>query len=194
MIQKFKINKNCQDHELSKIDITNKFVSPESSSQDWRVQEKGVWFSYDWEKVPLEVKTQSVVGSNVEIHFRVAKIRGSAFARVVVRMSETPIYFVHYCQGNTPLTNFPAAEDNDRIWKFYKHGFEGISIECNGVQVADLKFAEAPKAECLSSEWVTSGVVFLLFGPNADETLVIKGNLVNNIIKIENINLKRYKQ
>ena len=134
-----------------------------------------MWFFYDWEKITIEVKTSLVVGSNGELHFRVAEDSGSAFARVVVRMSETPIYFVEWCQGDTPLTNLPAAADNERIWKFYKHGFEGISIECNGVLVAHLKFAEAPKSDCLSSQWISSSVNFLFFDENYDKTFAIKG-------------------
>ena len=137
-----------------------------------------MWFLHDWVKVPIEVKTSLVVGSNSEIHFRVAENSGSAFARVVVRMSETPIYFVEWCQGDTPLTNLPAAEDNERIWKFYKHGFEGIHIECNEVLVAYLKFSEAPKSQCLSSKWVSSRVNFLLFDTHSDKTLAIKGSII----------------
>ena len=143
-----------------------------------------MWFLYDWEKVPIEVKTNFAVGSNGEIHFRVAKLKDSAFAKVVVRMSETPIYFVEWCQGDTPLTNLPAAADNERIWKFYKHGFEGISIECNEVLVADLKFAEAHKSQCLSSKWVSNRVSFLLFDPHFDKTLAMKGNFIQYSSKL----------
>ena len=90
-------------------------------------------------------------------------------------MSETPIYFVEWCQDESPLTNLPAAADNERIWKFYKHGFEGISIECNGVGVAHLKFEDAAESECLLSQWVTGRVKFLLLDSNLDKTIAIKG-------------------
>ena len=103
-------------------------------------------------------------------------------------MSETPIYFVEWCQVDTPLTNLPAAADNERIWKFYKHGFEGISIECNGVRVAHLNFAKATKDECISSQWVSSKVKFISLDPDRDKTLAIRSDLylvISNLLTVD---------
>ena len=116
------------------------------------------------------------IGSNKEIHFRVAEQKGDGFARVVVRMSQIPIFYVQWCQDDTPLTNFPPATKNiNRYWKFIKHGVEGLSIECDGVEVANLKFAEAPKSECSSSKWVTSKVNYLYIDGTYDETYRFRG-------------------
>ena len=140
------------------------------SELEWKKQTKNQWFEYDWENEPLYLKTESSIGSNDEIFFEVAEQRYASFARVVVRMSRNSIYYVQWCQNDTPLKNMPEAPDNVRVWKFIKHGFEGISIECNGVEVADLKFSEA-RAECSSSQWTDTPVNFLKFNPDWDETV-----------------------
>ena len=147
----------------------------------WKVQQKDVWFPFAWENTPIEVKTISNVGSNDQIFFEVAEHTGNSFARVVVRMSQTPIYFVRWCQIDTPLTNLPPASDDTRIWKFIKHGFEGISIECNGVEVAHLKFAESLKPECQSSQWISSTVEFIKFNLDWDKTVAIRGTFFANV-------------
>ena len=141
---------------------------------EWRTQEKDVWFPYAWDDVPLVVKTVSTIGSNDEIFFEVADAASdyNSFARVVVRMSINSIYYVRWCQDDTPLKNLPDAPDNIRIWKFIKHGFNGISIECNGVEVAALKFSEA-RSECSASKWTSTKVNFMKFNADWDKTVGI---------------------
>ena len=160
---------------------TSTYVTHAMDDLEWRVQEKNVWIPYDWERVPIEVKTTSVLGSNDAINFEVAKSMDRNFARVVVRLSEPPIYYVQICQDDTPLKNLPPTTDDARIWKFIKHGFEGISIECNGVEVAHLKFAESPKPECQSSQWISSTVEFIKFNPDWDKTVAIRGTFFANV-------------
>ena len=154
---------------------------------EWRVQEKNVWIGIDWEIVPIEVKTTSAIGSNDAINFDIAKEIDSNFARVVVRLSDPPIFYVHLCQDDTPLKNLPPASDDARIWKFIKHGFEGISIQCNGVEVAHLKFAESLKPQCQSSQWTSSTVEFIKFNPDWDKTVAIKGSQVSFPQKLCNL-------
>ena len=150
--------------------MTIRFFIQIVSEVEWRTQEKNVWFPYAWDDVPLVVKTVSTIGSNDEIFFEVAEAAYNRFARVVVRMSTTPIYYVRWCQNDTPLKNLPDAPDNIRIWKFIKHGFIGISIECNGVEVADLKFSEA-RSECSASKWTSTKVNWIKFNPTWDKTV-----------------------
>ena len=124
------------------------------------------------------MKTTSTIGSNDAIHFEVAHFNGRSFARVVVRLGDTPIFFILHCQDNTALQDLPDAQNDVRIWTFIKQGFKGISIKCNGVLVAEMNFAEAPKAECSSSEWVTSTVMFIKFNPRWDKSVGIRGGLM----------------
>ena len=139
---------------------------------EWRVQAKEVWFRHAWEDVPLIVKTTSPIGSNAEIFFEVANTAYDSFARVVVRLSSTPIFYIRWCYYDTPLRNLPDAPDNVRIWRFIKNGFEGISIECNGVVVANVRFGDA-RSECSASRWTDTEVNFLKFNPDWDRTVAV---------------------
>ena len=137
---------------------------------EWRTQPKGVLFEFNWEDIPFIVKTTSVIGSEHEIFFEVADTAGSSFARVVVRLSRTPIYYVESCQNDTLLEDLPEDPDNVRIWKFIKHRFIGLSIECNGALVAELKFDEAGSG---CSKWKTTEVKFLQLNPKWDNTVAV---------------------
>ena len=145
-----------------------------ASEVKWRTQAKNVWFPHAWDDVPLIVKTVSAIGSNDEIFYEVADGASdyNSFARVVVRMSINSIYYVRWCQNDTPLKDLPPAPDDIRIWKFIKHGFEGLSIECNGVEVADLRFSEA-RSECYDSKWLTTKVNYIKFNPDWDTTVAV---------------------
>ena len=162
---------------------TYEIVMTESLSDlEWKKSEKDVWIRYAWEDIPLEVVTISEVGSNQEISFEVAETAHKSFASVVVRMSDIPIGYVKWCHLDSPLKNFPEAPDNVRIWKFSKHGLEGITIECNQVVVADIKFAES-QLGCSSSPWKASQVNFIKFNPDHDKTVAIgtRGNFCAHI-------------
>ena len=124
------------------------------------------------------MKTTSTIGSNDAIHFEVARFNGESFARVVVRLGDTPIFYIYKCQNDTSLQDLPNAQNDVRIWTFIKHGFKGISIKCNGVLVAEMDFAESRQAECSSSEWVTSTVRFIKFNSDWDKSVGIKGGLM----------------
>ena len=91
-------------------------------------------------------------------------------------MEETPIYYVEWCQDGTPLTNLPPATNDIRFWKFIKHGSKGISIECNGAQVAHLEFEQSLKQECSNSKWRSSTVEYIKIHQTWDKTVAIRGN------------------
>ncbi|KAL5257567.1 hypothetical protein ACHWQZ_G012483 [Mnemiopsis leidyi] len=144
-----------------------------SDSDGWRTQRKNEWFEYPWEKVPLELKTTSRIGSNAEVFFEVANSVYS-FARVVIRLSQTPIFYVHHCQQDKALTNLPNAPNDVRVWTFIKDGHRGLYIHCNGQMVGSLSFAAAPKNQCMRSGWVDKEVTHIKLNPDWDRTVVIR--------------------
>ena len=145
----------------------------EEDGEGWRTQRKDVWFEYPWEKVPFEVKTTSRIGSNAEVFFEVAD-SGYSFARVVIRLSRTPIFYVHHCQHDKALTNLPDAPDNVRVWTFVKDGNRGFSILCNGQKVGGLSFADAPKYQCMESGWADKEVTRIKLNPDWDRTVGVR--------------------
>ena len=133
------------------------------------------------------MKTVSTIGSNDEIHIEVGDVSSDTnfnFARIVVRMSTDPKYYVSWCQNDTLLKTLPDAKKNIRVWKFIKHGFEGISIECNGVEVAALKFSEA-RSQCSDSNWTTTKVNFMKFNPDWDKSVGVGeiGKFIGGLVR-----------
>ena len=145
------------------------------SASDWKAMPGDDWFLFDWESSPLQIKTTSAIGSNDQVFFEVGDANKNHFARVVIRLSSNSIYYVRFCQDDFPLENMPDAPDNVRVWTFTKKGFEGLLIECNGVEVANLKFAESEKPECMSSKWVNTPVKSLHFNQDWDKSVNYRG-------------------
>ncbi|XP_063681810.1 deleted in malignant brain tumors 1 protein-like isoform X2 [Bolinopsis microptera] len=170
---------DCQDQSWSNCTYTEVHNCGHSEDvhltcfrgETWETQQKDVWFPHSWEDTPFQVKTTSSIGSDDEIFFEVGQIRGSDFARIVVRLSNTPIFYIAECQNDAPLQDLPDAKNDVRIWTFIKQGLESISIKCNGVLVAEMNFDESDEEDCLSSEWVTSTVEFIKFNPDWDKTV-----------------------
>ena len=133
------------------------------------------WFPFDWETNRLQIKTTSAIGSNHQVFFEVGDASKSRFARVVVRLSAKAIFYVRFCRSDYPLQNMPDAPDNVRVWTFIKKGFKGLSIECNGVEVANLKFADSTDPECMTSDWVHTRVSTIHFNPDWDKSKAYRG-------------------
>ena len=97
------------------------------------------------------------------ISFEVRGSDGLGIARVEVKLDQDPHFFVEFCQNEKNLVNLP--KEDRRIWTFIKHGFEGVSIECNGVEVGRIMFKDSTMANhCLVSKWTkvkVAGVHFI---------------------------------
>ncbi|XP_063678479.1 uncharacterized protein LOC134814313 [Bolinopsis microptera] len=131
-------------------------IRQEMLTVGWRDQPKGTWFKYRLDEIPFEVITVSKLGSNDTITFEVT---GSikpllSSARVVVVMDTDPTFYVEDCHHVSLMVNVPVAPDNVRVWRFIKHGVQGLEIRCNGVQVAEIEFGDAPDERCRDSVWV----------------------------------------
>ena len=143
----------------------------------WREQPKDVWFPIDWQRTNIQVKTTSEIGSGDEIHFETADSESIKFSRIVVRLSSTPIYYVHHCADDTPLGNLPDTTNDTRTWTFVKDGFKGLLILCDEVLVAHLRFQESSKSGCLTSKWLTTPVKHIKFNPDWDTTVALRGRI-----------------
>ena len=141
-----------------------------STQSTWTDIPYDKWFTFDWESYPLQIKTTSAIGSNHQVFFEVGDAAKRHFARVVVRLSSNAIFYVRFCRSDYPLQNMPDAPDNVRVWTFIKKGFRGLSIECNGVEVANLKFSDSTNPNCMTSDWVHTRVNSIHFNPDWDKS------------------------
>ena len=107
------------------------------------------------------------------------EVRGSdqqGIARVEVKLDQDPHFFVEFCQNEKDLVNLP--EEDGRIWTFIKHGLDGISIECNGVEVGRIMFKDSTIAsDCLVSKWTTEKVAGVHFNTAEEASTGIRGRI-----------------
>ena len=139
----------------------------------WRAVNKKYWFDYQWDDVPIEIKTEIHIGSNEIIYFEVQDHDNQGMAKVEIKLDHDPHFFFQYCQEDKNLENLPA--ENRRIWTLKKYGLEGIAIECNGVEVGGLMFKDSVQPHnCDASKWTTKKVKRVNFVQN-DATLAMRG-------------------
>jgi hypothetical protein len=134
----------------------------------WKAIPRGT-FNYPWEKVPLEIKTIFSLKSGYRIWVRCSNADNQFIGRFNTRGSD---YRIGDCQSK-PMNNLPEAPDNIRTWKFTKKGLKGLSIECNGVLVAEHWFDR--NTDCYSSKWLTEEVAILGFNRDWDKSDSYRG-------------------
>ena len=110
------------------------------------------------------------------ITFEVRSSDDNGIARIDVLLDQEPHYFVQYCQANKNLENLPRPHDNRRIWTFIKHGLEGVSIECNGIEVGRIMFKDSTiPGPCQDSRWNTDKVAKVNFIREEEASKGIRG-------------------
>ena len=96
------------------------------------------------------------------ISFEVRGHDDLGIARVDVKLDQDPHYLVQYCQEEKSLVNLPS--EDRRIWRFIKHGLEGISIICNEIEVGRIMFKDSTTPNhCQGSKWVSHEVAKMNF-------------------------------
>ena len=107
---------------------------------------------YDLEATPLQIKTDSILGSDDYLtlclytadNTDIADYRSLGYFRIKFR---DIIYIdIFPCGYNVPLIATPPPEIN-KIWTITKTS-TSISIGCNGVQVLDFHFSDSQEASC----------------------------------------------
>ena len=112
------------------------------------VLKRNVLIEWDLESTPLEVRTNSVLGSGDEVDVR----WGNFLAGIKLNFASTLQYQLHWCSSS--WTNFPVTEPsaNDKVWRITLTRTAGIRlvIHCNDVEVLNTLFSEAT---CSYSGW-----------------------------------------
>ena len=114
--------------------------------------------AYNLETTPLEIMTDSVIGSNQEIHLDLYDAQTNNAGHLILRLRSSPHFNVWYCTKNTGfLTQLPAAVD--KIWRLTKLPGPRVLVHCNGVKVVDHVISNKTcYYSSWSSYWVKSAV------------------------------------
>ena len=88
---------------------------------------------------PLEIKTDSAIGSNDLMYVRLLDAETKTAMIVQIRFEEPIKYqLVHCMASKQPLSNVPTEQD--KVWKIIRT-LDRVKIECNGVVLTDFNIA-----------------------------------------------------
>ncbi|XP_063685858.1 uncharacterized protein LOC134819702 [Bolinopsis microptera] len=106
----------------------------------WLPVEREVKIEWDPESTPLEIKTNSVLGSNDHVYVFFYSAEGQLSGGVVLRFGSTPHYWLLYCSPS--YTNFPVKLPStaDKVWRITLTRTAGVRIviQCNEVEVLNI--------------------------------------------------------
>ena len=111
-----------------------------------------MYIEADLENSPLEIKTDSSLGSNEKVYVIVQTSEGNWVGRITLHFTSTPKYELLYC--TTSKTNFPTdlPTDTIKVWKITLTRTSGTSlvIHCNNKKVLNILMSDTT---CTSSSW-----------------------------------------
>ena len=119
-------------------------------SGDWTA----VWPEMDLETTPLEIKTDSTIGSGDQVRVNFYTSGGSYVGHVGIYFASPPKYHIGYCTNS--WTNFPVSlpTEVEKVWRITLNRNSGISllIHCNNVEVLNFLMSDST---CIHSSWST---------------------------------------
>ena len=130
---------------------------------DWTAVEIDADIPWDLEGTPLQIKTDSILGSDEQIYVKMNGMDNKYIGYVYVKFSSQMQYRIAYCiYGWTDLPVEPPAEV-DKIWTITKTE-TALIITCNEVEVLNFLFADISSMSICVSRWGGSVVEQIEFG------------------------------
>ena len=108
-------------------------MSQKTSPGNWTA----VWPEIDLETVPLEIKTDSTIGSNEKVYAEFYTAEKYHVGRVQIHFSSTPQYYIHPCMYQHSYFPVSLPTEVEKVWKITLNRNSGIRllIHCNDVEV-----------------------------------------------------------
>ena len=143
--------------------------SCKTTSGNWTVVHPEV----DLETIPLEIKTDSTIGSGDEVFVEFYRSGGYNVGYVVIRFSSTPQYRIGSCTYS--WTNFPVSltTEVEKVWRITLNRTSGIRllIHCNNVEVVNFLMSSSTCSNYRSSySTYWSGTVGKFWFHNEEDT------------------------
>ena len=130
--------------------------------------QRSVKIEWDLESTPLEIRTNSVLGSDDRVDVFFYSAGGESAGAVALYFTSTLKYYLNWC--STSWTNLPvtAPSDTDKVWRITLTRTAGIRlvIHCNDVEVLNTLLSQAT---CSDSGWSTvwnRDVTKIMFHPS----------------------------
>nr|AFK75453.1 putative secretory peptide-43 [Pleurobrachia bachei] len=115
----------------------------------WKtVKRPSVNITWDLETTPLQIKTNSTLGSGKVIRVGMYDNNGTWLGAVVVKFFPTMLYVIGYCTGEWQNLPVQPPVEVDKIWTIAKTDTAFI-VMCNGVEVLNYLFANSSNSDCV---------------------------------------------
>ncbi|XP_063693709.1 uncharacterized protein LOC134825463 [Bolinopsis microptera] len=120
----------------------------------WLPVIREVEIEWDLQSTPLEIKTNSVLGSGDKVVVDFYSAGGAYAGRVGLWFTSTPGYLINWC--GMSYTNLPVnlPSPTDKVWRITLTRTAGVRvvIHCNEVEVLNILLSQAT---CSNSDWST---------------------------------------
>nr|AFK75461.1 putative secretory peptide-51 [Pleurobrachia bachei] len=151
----------------------------------WAILTTGDWIAvkipWDLEATPLQIKTNSTLGSVDLIYVNMYDKDGSKIGFVIVKFSSPMQYNIGYCSDWTDLPVQPPVEV-EKIWTITKTETVLI-IACNNVEVLNYLFADSSNNKCVL-QW-DGDVVEIMFRDDTASDFYRAGNVTYRIAVLQ---------
>nr|AFK75457.1 putative secretory peptide-47 [Pleurobrachia bachei] len=115
---------------------------------DWTAVERDVYIPWDLEATPLQIETDSTLGSNEKTWVWLYNKDSGYIGTVAVTFSSPIQYYISYCTAKaTDLPVQPPVEV-DKIWTITKSE-TALIITCNDVEVLNYLFTDSSDKNCV---------------------------------------------
>ena len=132
----------------------------------WNLVQRDLLIPFDWERTPLQIKTNSTNGGGEEIHVMMKTTNDDHIGAVALKFLTPQMrYKITKCTQNNgfvKITKQPPEEVN-KTWTFRKTNIS-IIMECNGVVIKHFQFDDK---QCVAT-WGRDVVKKVLFSGNLD--------------------------
>ena len=113
----------------------------------WTEVRRGVWMEYDLEAHPLQIKTDSLVGSEEDIDVELYTVDDVFIGAIFLGLID---YSIGDCNRDNNYSE-AAPVEQEKIWTITKTDTM-LKIDCNGVGVLALIFSDSEYTEC-AEQW-----------------------------------------
>ena len=123
----------------------------------WTTKPGSSWIDYDIQEVPLQIQTDSTLGSGEMMWVRFKG--GNVEFGMEVKFSNPPTYDIGYCTPSDADPTFALPGPGEvQIWTITKYSTK-LTLHCNGVKIFNYQFSDSDRPDCLN-KWSTETTAF----------------------------------
>ena len=118
-------------------------------SSEWTpTGERNQFIEFDIESAPLQVFTNSEIGSGDVIWIQFADSNKAGYVGFVVKFGSNPFYSIGYCVENVQIPLSQLGTDKNLIWTIEKDSNTRLKLYCNGAEIADIDTQASSSESC----------------------------------------------